>query len=90
VESDAEGLDITVRDSGPGVDPSAVEHIFKHGFSTKKPGAFGRGIGLALVRQAVQRLDGTMTITGTGGAQFHVFLPAMAPGTDKEEEEQYQ
>ena len=69
---------------------SAVEHIFKHGFSTKKPGSFGRGIGLALVRQAVQRLDGTMTITGTGtgGAQFHVFLPAMAPGTDKEE--QYQ
>ncbi|MBT2532875.1 sensor histidine kinase [Arthrobacter sp. ISL-48] len=88
VESDAEGLDITVRDSGSGVDPAAVEHIFKHGFSTKKPGTFGRGVGLALVRQAVQRLDGTMTITGTGGAEFHVFLPAMAPGTDKEE--QYQ
>jgi sensor histidine kinase regulating citrate/malate metabolism len=88
VESDAEGLDITVRDSGSGVDPAAVERIFKHGFSTKKPGAFGRGVGLALVRQAVQRLDGTMTITGTDGAQFHVFLPALAPGTDKEE--QYQ
>jgi sensor histidine kinase regulating citrate/malate metabolism len=88
VESDAEGLDITVRDSGSGVDPAAVEHIFKHGFSTKKPGTFGRGVGLALVRQAVQRLDGTMTISGKGGAQFHVFLPAMAPGTDKEE--QYQ
>jgi sensor histidine kinase regulating citrate/malate metabolism len=88
VESDAEGLDITVRDSGSGVDPAAVEHIFKHGFSTKKSGPFGRGVGLALVRQAVQRLDGTMTITGTDGAQFHVFLPARAPGTDKEE--QYQ
>ncbi|WP_457966703.1 sensor histidine kinase [Arthrobacter sp. D1-29] len=88
VESDAEGLDITVRDSGSGVDPEAVDHIFKHGFSTKKAGPFGRGVGLALVRQAVQRLDGTMTITGTDGAQFHVFLPAMAPGADKEE--QYQ
>jgi two-component system CitB family sensor kinase len=88
VESDAEGLDITVRDSGSGVDPAAVEHIFKHGFSTKKAGPFGRGVGLALVRQAVQRLDGTMTITGTDGAQFHVFLPAMAPGTDKEEQHQ--
>jgi sensor histidine kinase regulating citrate/malate metabolism len=88
VESDAEGLDITVRDSGSGVDPEAVDHIFKHGFSTKKAGPFGRGVGLALVRQAVQRLDGTMTITGTNGAQFHVFLPAMAPGADKEE--QYQ
>ncbi|TAP40584.1 sensor histidine kinase [Arthrobacter sp. S39] len=86
VESDAEGLDITVRDSGSGIDPAAVDNIFKHGFSTKAPGPFGRGVGLALVRQAVQRLDGTMTITGTDGAQFHVFLPAMAAGTDKEEQ----
>lgn len=86
VESDAEGLDITVEDSGSGVDPAAVEDIFRHGFSTKASGPFGRGIGLALVRQAVQRLAGTMTITGTGGARFHVFLPAMAAGTGKEEQ----
>ncbi|MCO4276279.1 ATP-binding protein [Pseudarthrobacter sp. HLT3-5] len=86
VESDTEGLDITVEDSGPGVDPAAVEDIFRHGFSTKASGPFGRGIGLALVRQAVQRLDGTMTITGTDGARFQVFLPAMSAGTDKEEQ----
>ena len=86
VESDVEGLDITVKDSGPGIDPAAVDNIFKHGFSTKATGPFGRGVGLALVRQAVQRLDGTMTITGTDGAQFHVFLPAIAAGTDKEEQ----
>ncbi|RAX46639.1 histidine kinase [Arthrobacter sp. AQ5-06] len=86
VESDAEGLDITVEDSGSGVNPAAVEDIFRHGFSTKAGGPFGRGIGLALVRQAVQRLNGTMTITGTDGARFHVFLPAMAAGTDKEEQ----
>ncbi len=86
VESDAEGLDITVRDSGSGIDPAAVENIFKHGFSTKKSGPFGRGVGLALVRQAVQRLAGTMTISGTDGAKFHVFLPAMAPATDQEEQ----
>jgi len=86
VEADAEGLDITVKDSGSGIDPAAVDNIFKHGFSTKATGPFGRGVGLALVRQAVQRLDGTMTITGTDGAHFHVFLPAMAAGTDKEEQ----
>jgi two-component system CitB family sensor kinase len=86
VESDPEGLDITVRDSGSGIDPAAVENIFKHGFSTKKSGPFGRGVGLALVRQAVQRLAGTMTISGTDGAKFHVFLPAMAPATDQEEQ----
>lgn len=86
VESDAEGLDIIVKDSGSGIDPAAVDNIFRHGFSTKAKGPFGRGVGLALVRQAVQRLDGTMTITGTDGARFHVFLPAMAAGTDKEEQ----
>lgn len=86
VESDAEGVDIIVKDSGSGIDPAAVDNIFRHGFSTKAAGPFGRGVGLALVRQAVQRLDGTMTITGTDGAQFHVFLPAIAAGTDKEEQ----
>ena len=86
VESDAEGLDIIVKDSGSGIDPAAGDKIFKHGFSTKASGPFGRGVGLALVRQAVQRLDGTMTITGTDGARFHVFLPALAAGTDKEEQ----
>jgi sensor histidine kinase regulating citrate/malate metabolism len=86
VESDAEGLDIIVKDSGSGIDPAAVDNIFRHGFSTKATGPFGRGVGLALVRQAVERLDGTMTITGTDGARFHVFLPALAAGTDKEEQ----
>jgi two-component system CitB family sensor kinase len=88
VESDAEGLDIIVKDSGSGIDPAAVDNIFRHGFSTKAAGPFGRGVGLALVRQAVQRMDGTMTITGTDGAQFHIFLPAPAAGTDKEEQSQ--
>ena len=68
-------LEITVEDSGPGIDPQAVEDIFRHGFSTKSPGPFGRGLGLALVRQAVQRLGGTMTISSPAGALFHVTLP---------------
>lgn len=68
-------LEITVEDSGPGIDPEAVEHVFRHGFSTKTPGPFGRGLGLALVRQAVHRLGGTMTISSPAGALFHVTLP---------------
>ncbi|HSO92304.1 MAG TPA: sensor histidine kinase [Arthrobacter sp.] len=75
VEASDGVLQITVEDSGPGIDPQAVEDIFRHGFSTKAPGPFGRGLGLALVRQAVQRLGGTMTITSPAGALFHVSLP---------------
>jgi two-component system, CitB family, sensor kinase len=56
-----------------------VENILRHGYSTKPAGPGGRGIGLALVRQAVQRLGGTLTINGRRGAKFEVFLPAALP-----------
>lgn len=69
-------VEISVEDSGPGIDPAAVEDVFRHGFSTKASGPFGRGLGLALVRQAVHRLGGTMTITSPAGALFRVTLPA--------------
>ena len=86
VESDEEGLDITVHDSGPGIDPADAENIFRHGFSTKAAGPGGRGIGLALVRQAVQRLGGTLTIYGRRGAKFEVFLPAAVPAQKEHEQ----
>ncbi|WP_461174558.1 sensor histidine kinase [Arthrobacter sp. Z1-9] len=86
VESDEEGLDITVHDSGPGIDPADAENIFRHGFSTKPAGPSGRGIGLALVRQAVQRLGGTLTINGRRGAKFEVFLPAAVPAQKEHEQ----
>jgi two-component system CitB family sensor kinase len=79
VKASGDALEITVEDSGPGIDPQAVDDIFRHGFSTKSPGPFGRGLGLALVRQAVQRLGGTMTITSPAGALFRVTLPSASP-----------
>ncbi|PVZ54961.1 sensor histidine kinase [Arthrobacter sp. H-02-3] len=79
-------LEITVEDSGPGIDPAAVDDVFRHGFSTKTPGPFGRGLGLALVRQAVHRLGGTMTITSPAGALFRVTLPVTTPPVTTEEQ----
>ena len=82
VTSERGGLGITVQDSGKGIEPDAVDNIFRYGFSTKEAGPFGRGVGLALVKQAVQRLAGTMTITSSGtagGACFNVVLPPPAP-----------
>lgn len=79
VESDEEGLDIAVHDSGAPIEAAAAEDIFRHGYSTKPAGPGGRGIGLALVRQAVQRLGGTLAVNGRRGAKFEVFLPAAVP-----------
>ncbi|MDQ0756836.1 two-component system CitB family sensor kinase [Arthrobacter sp. B3I4] len=75
VITEADTVEITVEDSGPGIDPAALDDVVRHGFSTKAPGPFGRGLGLALVRQAVRRLGGSMTISSPAGALFRVTLP---------------
>ncbi|MEU6088182.1 sensor histidine kinase [Streptomyces sp. NPDC047085] len=74
--SDAE-LVLRVSDTGPGVDPAHADLVFQRGFSTKPAGPGGRGLGLALVRQAVTRLGGTLTVAEAeeGGAVFEVRLP---------------
>ncbi|MDF3297797.1 sensor histidine kinase [Streptomyces tropicalis] len=70
-------LVLRVADTGPGVDPAHAELVFRRGFSTKPAGPGGRGLGLALVRQAVHRHGGTLTVAegGTGGAVFEARLP---------------
>ncbi|OUM42822.1 histidine kinase [Arthrobacter agilis] len=73
-------LEIVVEDSGNGLPDSEKAKVFEFGYSTKaSPDATGagRGVGLALVRQAVQRFAGSLEVTDTddGGARFTVRLP---------------
>lgn len=65
---------LRVRDTGPGVAPGDIEEVFRRGWSTR--GA-ERGLGLALVRQAVHRAHGTVELAPgrDGGAEFTVRLP---------------
>jgi two-component system CitB family sensor kinase len=73
------GLLIHVADSGPGVDPAVVDEIFTDGFTTKaRRGAGRRGLGLALVSQAVRRRGGHVSVENDSGARFTVFLPHLA------------
>ncbi|MFB6503327.1 MULTISPECIES: sensor histidine kinase [unclassified Streptomyces] len=79
-----DGLLLRVSDTGAGIDPDAAAEVFARGWSTH--GA-GRGIGLALVRQAVHRNGGSVALDrgADGGAEFTVRLPpaavpARAPG----------
>jgi two-component system CitB family sensor kinase len=76
IRTDADGVLIRVGDSGPGVDPGVVDDIFRDGFTTKVATGTGRrGLGLALVSQAVQRRGGRVSVENEGGAVFTVFLP---------------
>ncbi|MFF3391700.1 ATP-binding protein [Streptomyces sp. NPDC002669] len=72
-----DGLLLRVADTGAGIDPDAAAEVFARGWSTH--GA-GRGIGLALVRQAVHRNGGSVTLDrgADGGAEFTVRLPPAA------------
>ncbi|MEV4684253.1 sensor histidine kinase [Streptomyces kurssanovii] len=65
---------LRVGDTGAGVDPDDAAEVFRRGWSTH--GA-GRGLGLALVQQAVHRGRGTIVLAQgpDGGAEFTVRLP---------------
>ncbi|MGW5051735.1 ATP-binding protein [Actinokineospora sp. NPDC004072] len=65
---DGPDLVLTVTDTGPGLPPNA----FDRGWSTKDD---GRGLGLALVAQAVRRCRGTIEVSTGPGAEFLVRLP---------------
>jgi sensor histidine kinase regulating citrate/malate metabolism len=70
-------LVLRVSDTGAGVDPAHADLVFQRGFSTKPSDEAGRGLGLALVRQAVRRHGGTLTVSAAegGGARFEARLP---------------
>ena len=71
-----EELEIVVADSGPGLRPDALAHAFERGWTTKPTDRpMGRGVGLALVAQAVHRLGGAIEVANEVGAVFTVRLP---------------
>lgn len=67
---------IRVRDTGPGVPAALRERIFTDGVSTKESvtGA-RRGLGLALIRQIIEREGGTISVGQDVGAVFTAVLP---------------
>ncbi|WP_248964423.1 ATP-binding protein [Sphaerisporangium perillae] len=67
------GFLLRVSDSGPGLEARAAKEAFRRGWTTKGD---GRGLGLAMVGQAVRRLGGTIEVGhGDAGAVFTVRLP---------------
>ncbi|MFL4475784.1 ATP-binding protein [Paeniglutamicibacter sp. MACA_103] len=79
--ADGDSVVVSVADSGPGVDPDLLDEYFRLGVSSKPvvPGSGSRGLGLALVRQAVARLGGSLEVDNDAGAIFTVTIP-LAPG----------
>jgi signal transduction histidine kinase len=65
---------ISVQDSGPGIDPGSVDHLFEPFYTTKPQGL---GMGLAISRSIIETHGGRLGITANAprGAVFQFVLP---------------
>ena len=74
---------LSVRDSGPGLEPDDLPHAFDRFFLYDKYGRerpVGSGLGLTIVKQLVEAMGGTVSVASApgDGATFAVELPALA------------
>lgn len=74
ITADKTTIQITVADSGPGIDDSYFNDIFNPFFTTK---AKGSGLGLASCKSLIELHNGTITASNRpeGGAIFTITLP---------------
>jgi len=74
LHADARFAEITVRDTGPGLSPEIVEHLFEPMWTTKPTGS---GFGLSISREIMAQHGGTLEgdTTALAGAVFIVRVP---------------
>jgi two-component system sensor histidine kinase HydH len=65
---------ITIADSGPGIDPDHLAHVFDPYFTTKRGGT---GLGLPIAKNIIEGLGGTIAIDSSPGAgtEIRIDLP---------------
>ena len=73
----SDGVLVAVRDSGPGLDPASLEHLFDAFYTTKSS---GMGMGLSICRSIVEAHGGRIWAEANvpQGAAFQFTLPSEA------------
>ncbi|MGO9532720.1 MAG: PAS domain S-box protein [Syntrophobacteraceae bacterium] len=71
-------LELTVNDTGCGIDPALIDSIFDPFFTTKGPGE-GTGLGLSVVHGIVESLEGKIDVKSEPGkgTRFTLLIPAL-------------
>jgi len=75
----SDGIAVSVRDEGDGVEPELVPRIFRQFWRAKRRS--GAGLGLYIVKGLVEAHGGTITVQRApgGGAEFRFTMPASQP-----------
>jgi signal transduction histidine kinase len=68
---------LSVADTGAGIDPAELEHIFERFFRGRRAAGDGAGLGLSLVSEVARLHGGTVSARNrdTGGCEFIVTVP---------------
>lgn len=74
-------IEIQVQDTGEGIEPERLPHIWERYYRDEENG--GTGLGLALVKSFVESMHGEVSVTSTPGegACFTLKLPMATPET---------
>lgn len=77
-----DGVVLTIGDTGSGIPPANLPHVFDAFFTTRK--TVGTGIGLFIAKQFVESHGGKIHIKsdvapGASGTEVSIFLPATTP-----------
>ncbi len=78
-------LQIVVKDTGRGINKQDLQFLFDRHFTRKDTkGSIGSGIGLALTKELVELLDGTISVRSKSGVgtQFTITFPVKSESLD--------
>jgi two-component system OmpR family sensor kinase len=80
------GIELALRDEGPGVAAADLPHIFDKGYrGAHAAGTPGKGLGLYMARSVVEVHGGALGVVtpAGGGAEFRLWLPAQDRGAEQ-------
>lgn len=84
LQRDVEYNELTIHDTGHGIEQTIIDRIFDPFFTTKRTGE-GTGLGLAVVHGIVQDYGGAITVESTPhkGTTFKIYIPIIKePGIE--------